>query len=1123
MIKLVRIGIQGLLSCVFLLLSISAPAGAAPSNVAAWTRIGATNSSLGGSVGTAGDFNCDGTADLLIGVPDADSLPNGTPLWTNGGWVGVWYGGATLPPQPSDLPDWFVFGGVAGTNQTGSQMGAAVAAGDVNRDGCDDVIATAPGASFAGTVVNVFFGSASGPATSFSWRRFAGSFVGGFGTSVASGDVNGDGTADIIVGAPDANVGLPNEGAVVVWLGSQFIGSTPDGSNDADWVARSGQVGAHLGTSVASAGDVDRDGDDEVLAGAPDWDGAGPVADSGIGLIWLGSPVFAATVDGTRANASWSMEIGVAGARVGASVAGVGDLDGDGYADVLVAAPDYDNPFVVGTKEGVVLGTRGGPSGPASNVFGWFHPGQFNLGRLGASVASAGDVNGDGRGDYLMGEPGAQQPTFNVRGRVHLLLGRATSGLAGNPASDVVYTEPGTGTNSFDAAQYGSSVATAGDWNNDGFSDIVVGAPLKSSAGQAFVYLGRGETLASAPIFTQEGPQASATLGLGLAFAGDINHDGFTDFVAGAPLYESAPAEDAEGRFFVTYGGPCGPACAPFQELIIAGQRESNQVGAQLGYSASGAGDVNGDGYADVVVGAPLFDTERFCGPRLTCPVPNVGLVKLYLGSAGGLNISQSLDLMGPAPILGSPQQDAQFGYSVANAGDVNGDGFGDVIVGAPFGNVGLANQGRAYLYLGSASGLASTPSWSASGTQANARFGIDVAGAGDVNGDGFSDVIIGADGHGSTGAAYVYLGRPTNASFPQGLAATPIRTYFGTQIGSTFGVSVATAGDLNRDGFADVVVGDPTYLDDPDFGPQIGRVNVYHGALTGPSPTASRVLFGEYSQAGPARFGSGVAGAGDVDGDGFGDLLVGDNWASGPGGGFAFGKAYVFHGSASGVSAPPARTFQDCPTEFCDYGRDVAGAGDVNGDGFSDVLIGAYLYTNGATNQGAAFLHLGNEGRGTALRPLQALGFGSAPLALLGMTQDLFEASLDLKSAAGRTDVQLELEVKPLGVNFDGLFTTKGVFQDNVNTSRDALTVFLGNPGSTHHWRARLRSASPLFGRSRWISLPENAPLETDVRVFLPEPGLGSVLLSGIGVLLGIDRMRRGRRLIGDRHRVVL
>ena len=119
----------------------------------------------------------------------------------------------------------------------------------------------------------------------------------------------------------------------------------------------------------------------------------------------------------------------------------------------------------------------------------------------------------------------------------------------------------------------------------------------------------------------------------------------------------------------------------------------------------------------------------------------------------------------------------------------------------------------------------------------------------------------------------------------------------------------------------------------------------------------------------------------------------------------------------------------------------------------------------------------------------------------------------MNLKSPAGRSRVLLELEVKPLGQNFDGFNTIKSVALDNVLDLRTAVSSF-GNPGSVFQWRARLKSASPLFGRSRWISLPENAAREMDIRV-LPEPGVAVALMIGFGALAGLAR--RGRSLGQD------
>ena len=168
-----------------------------------------------------------------------------------------------------------------------------------------------------------------------------------------------------------------------------------------------------------------------------------------------------------------------------------------------------------------------------------------------------------------------------------------------------------------------------------------------------------------------------------------------------------------------------------------------------------------------------------------------------------------------------SNQGGARFGHSVATAGDVNGDHYSDVIVGAPEYDNGQGDEGRAYVYHGSAAGLSLTANWTAECNHGGARFGHSVATAGDVNGDGYSDVIVGADGYGTDdGKAYVYYG------FATGLSSTEGWTAVGHG-GSSLGHSVATAGDVNWDGYSDVIVGAPNE----------GRAYVYRGQGGGSRP----------------------------------------------------------------------------------------------------------------------------------------------------------------------------------------------------------------------------------------------------------------------------------------------
>ena len=238
------------------------------------------------------------------------------------------------------------------------------------------------------------------------------------------------------------------------------------------------------------------------------------------------------------------------------------------------------------------------------------------------------------------------------------------------------------------------------------------------------------------------------------------------------------------------------------------------------------------------------------------------------------------------ATTLTGEEQDRYFGEPVATAGDVNGDGYADVVIGA----WGYASQtGRAYVYLGGASGLATPAATTLTGVAAGDHFGYSVAPAGDLNGDGYADVVIGARGDNSnSGRVYVYLGGGA------GLEATAATALTGAA-GEQLGTSVAPAGDVNGDGFADLVVGAIGYS---SF---TGRAYVYLGGAGNLGTTAATTWTGESTS---SAFGASVATAGDVDGDGYADVVVGAQGYSS-----YTGRVYVFLGGAGGVSRSRRRS----------------------------------------------------------------------------------------------------------------------------------------------------------------------------------------------------------------------
>jgi hypothetical protein len=390
----------------------------------------------------------------------------------------------------------------------------------------------------------------------------------------------------------------------------------------------------------------------------------------------------------------------------------------------------------------------------------------------------------------------------------------------------------------------------------------------------------------------------------------DVNGDGYADQIVGAP----GKTTNDTGKALVYLGSPGGYGPTPQPSFTLSG---GYGPGGGFGYSVANAGDVNHDGYVDVIVGEPARDAM---GDTAT---QGDGTGRAYLFFGGPLGL-------GPAPVpavtLVSPDGPSTgFGYVVRGVGDVDGDGYGDVAVGAPYyAQGGSAQTGRVYVYRGAAaSGMSRTPAQiltgfdlAYGGTTYDGFFGIALAGAGDVNGDGFADIAVGAPGvGGGVGRAYVYLGGPGGlASPPVSLSAPPGSVNFGTY--------VAGAGDLNRDGLDDVVASG-TY-----------GFAVYVGTASGASQQTYVSTFPDPSL---HSFGV-VAGLGDVNGDGYDDVGA---WAIG---GSFTGPVLVYHGGPSGIGAAPGVQMMS------GWSLTFAGAGDADGDGLADVILGRPSDTAGVS-----------------------------------------------------------------------------------------------------------------------------------------------------------------------------
>ena len=677
------------------------------------------------------------------------------------------------------------------------------------------------------------------------------------------------------------------------------------------------QSNSSYGNSVASAGDVNGDGYSDVIIGAPAFSD-GPFTNEGRVFVYLGSSAgLSVTPDNVFSYANQSY------GYFGRSVSSAGDVNGDGYSDVIIGAEEYDNDY---TDEGVAFVHYGSGSGLSAVPNSVLDDGDQDGLYFGYSVACAGDVNGDGYSDVIVGAT-FYDATYTDQGAAFVYYGGA-GGLAAGPGNIISDVDQA-------ASYYGLSVASAGDVNGDGYSDVMVGAYLyddgaNNNEGRAYVYFGSVTGLpAVANAILDDADQPDAFMGRSLASAGDVNGDGYGDLIVGADFYDDG-ANINEGRVFIYYGSATGPSAAP---NIFLG--DANQAGANFGYSVACAGDINGDGYADVIIGAYGYDD----GANI-----NEGRAFVYFGSATGPSIPASTP-------NDANQNTANFGNSVACAGDINGDGYSDVIIGAYGYDEGAnTNEGRAYVYHGSPDGLTTSSSWQTESNQFSAYYGISVASAGDVNSDGYSDVLVGAytytTGASQDGKAYLYLGSAT------GLSITPAWTAIGSMSAEYFGAGLASAGDVNGDGYGDVLVGGYGYSNGQS---QEGRAYLFYGSAAG---LAVSPAWTKESNFNTGIFGITLATAGDVNGDGYSDVVIGGFQVSNP---LANeGKVYVFYGSAGGLAATENWTMEGEQANAY-FGSAVSTAGDVNGDGFADLLVGAYQYSNPELYEGKVFLYYGS------------------------------------------------------------------------------------------------------------------------------------------------------------------
>jgi hypothetical protein len=695
-----------------------------------------------------------------------------------------------------------------------------------------------------------------------------------------------------------------------------------------------------------------------------------------------------------------------AGDRSGGSVSNAGDVNGDGFNDLIIGASGADPNGNSSGKSYVVFGKADGTavnlSAVTAGIGGFAINGEASGDLSGISVSSAGDVNGDGFDDLIIGASGAD-PNGNSSGKSYVVFGKADS--ASVNLSDVASGIGGFVING--EAQNnssGSSVSGVRDVNGDGLDDLIIGT---SSAKKSYVVFGKADGTAVSLSDVAAGTGGFVIDGNGsnviVSDAGDVNGDGLNDLILADRVI------GASDKSYVVFGK--ADSTAVNLNEVVAGTGGFAINGPNR--SVSSAGDVNGDGFDDLIIGHSDKSYVVF-GKADGTAVYSSDVV----AGIGGFAINREAFTYNLSP--------SNLGISVSGAGDVNGDGFDDLIVSAP-GAGNLSSPGKSYVVFGKADGAAVSLSdvvagiggFVLNGEAASDISGISVSGAGDVNNDGFDDLIVGASGAdlngNASGKSYVVFGGDFLASEPVAnenilasvllrkplvIPATELLKWNPDNVLTVTEVSNAVGGTVSlvdgvvtfqaAPGFVGVATFEYTVnnsIDGTNTGTASVTVNssVKLSDVALDTNTSGFVINGE---AAGDYSGWSVSGAGDVNGDGKADLIIGIGILSDA------NKSYVVFGKGDGTAVSLSEVTAGIGGFAINgevagdiSGFSVSGAGDVNGDGLADLIVGAPGADLNESNSGKSYVVFG-KADGTAV-DLSEVASGTGGFAVNGETAD--------------------------------------------------------------------------------------------------------------------------------------